>query len=462
RWRSLSALVLVTAAGFLWLFHLFFGSVAASLPFRKSQDHFHWTGTTSTEPETTTGRPTTRYPPTTIPSGAHAHGYTLFDHMYLRNGTFYVVTANRSAFPPIPQLLAPPHLLGEKQKQDAGDAEIRFISPEDAQGVLGKMITRVEGISIVVYDPAEYAHHFYHWFGEILFGFWRVYSHILMDSSKTERTLDFPRKIILPFMIYGEWRDSADIDGPFTRTVFPNTGLEFAEYWHELARLGTTVVFDRMGLLSRISAHNHPLANHWGKMMAGTMELSAPPDFWAPIREAMWQNMLGWVPGSPTPAKTFQPGHSSKPVVTYVPRQRYPKRKLRDADHETLLVAMRELEREGLCEFQVAENEVVAVQDQIAMASRTTIMLGVHGNGLTHELWMPPSPQSTIIEIFSPQGYVYDYELLARNLGHKHYAIWNDTYITYEPGIVHEGTHFPLDFQAIEKCVICHPSDLQL
>ncbi len=62
-------------------------------------------------------------------------------------------------------------------------------------------------------------------------------------------------------------------------------------------------------------------------------------------------------------------------------------------------------------------------------------MIGVHGNGLTHELWMPRTPKSTVIEIFYPNceqlhahlsvcihtavGYLFDYEMLARNMGHK-------------------------------------------
>ncbi len=48
--------------------------------------------------------------------------------------------------------------------------------------------------------------------------------------------------------------------------------------------------------------------------------------------------------------------------------------------------------------------------DQIRLAARTTIMLGVHGNGLTHLLWMKPTPRATVIEFFFPQGFAHDYE----------------------------------------------------
>ena len=56
-------------------------------------------------------------------------------------------------------------------------------------------------------------------------------------------------------------------------------------------------------------------------------------------------------------------------------------------------------------------------------------MLGIHGNGLTHLVWMPLTPLSTVIEIFVPGGFAKDYEWTARSLGMKHFAVWNDTYV---------------------------------
>lgn len=40
-------------------------------------------------------------------------------------------------------------------------------------------------------------------------------------------------------------------------------------------------------------------------------------------------------------------------------------------------------------------------------------MLGVHGNGLTHLIWMPPTPRSAVIEMFFKGGFARDCELLA-------------------------------------------------
>ena len=54
-------------------------------------------------------------------------------------------------------------------------------------------------------------------------------------------------------------------------------------------------------------------------------------------------------------------------------------------------------------------------------------MLGLHGNGLTHLVWMQPNKLSTVIEIFCPSGFAHDYHWTSRALGLAHYSVWNDT-----------------------------------
>ena len=84
--------------------------------------------------------------------------------------------------------------------------------------------------------------------------------------------------------------------------------------------------------------------------------------------------------------------------------------------------------------------------EQIRLAARTTvsysqrlsvfiadqqIMMGVHGNGLTHLLWMnTQNPRSTVIEFFYPGGFAEDYEFTSRALGIRHYGVWDDQVFT--------------------------------
>ena len=60
--------------------------------------------------------------------------------------------------------------------------------------------------------------------------------------------------------------------------------------------------------------------------------------------------------------------------------------------------------------------------------------MGVHGNGLTALVWMKPTPQSTVIEFFYPEGFTSDYQYTTRALGMVHYGVWDDKYV---PPVLH-------------------------
>ena len=77
--------------------------------------------------------------------------------------------------------------------------------------------------------------------------------------------------------------------------------------------------------------------------------------------------------------------------------------------------------------------EDISKAEQVQLLSKATIILGVHGNGMSGQLWSKPSPRTTVIEIFYPGGFLYDYEYTARSLGHKHYGVWNDKSVHPRP-----------------------------
>ncbi|KAF7350300.1 hypothetical protein MVEN_01334100 [Mycena venus] len=446
RLRLRNVLGLIALAAILLLTYLSFGGslVLPMVPYAYQSDNNTTLVQSTVDPHPTPNTiKTSGWEMTTIPSGAHVHGFTVLDNIYLRNGTFYVVTDDRTSLPPRDRLLSLPIDLKGGVKMDPTDEQLQFIHPDDAIGILGDRVTRIEEFSVIVYDPPQFMKHFYHWFGEIILGAWRVYSHILLSpDAQTSRHLTFPRRFILPFVSNEEWRDKAGIDGPLMRAAFPGAAIEQAGYWNDLKKVGTTVVFERVMLVNRSAAHKHPFGGVWYKMIAGTMNVTAPHDFWAPVRDSLWQNVL---------APSFLPtiyDSSRLPLVTYVSRQGSGRR-LVAADHDALVAALKALEAEGVCEVQVAAMERITMKEQIELVARTRILVGVHGNGLTHQLWMPPHPRSTAIEIFVPNGYVFDYEMLARNMGHRHYAVWNDTFLTYPEGTYHKGVKYPDGFHGV-------------
>ena len=149
-----------------------------------------------------------------------------------------------------------------------------------------------------------------------------------------------------------------------------------------------------------------------------------------------------------------------KIVITYVSRQNGDRRHLIPSHHDELVKSLQELvERMNAewvkdgrgkgttreWELNIVSAERMTIDEQIKVFGRTSvgendinhcprsakcyhqILLGVHGNGLTHLLLMARSPITTVIEIFYPAGFAHDYEWTAKALGMKHFGIWNDT-----------------------------------
>lgn len=115
--------------------------------------------------------------------------------------------------------------------------------------------------------------HYYHWFGEIILGLWRVYSMLGISSlNGTFASLPFPTRVLLPVCAYTRlwndvssfhiqfveadlWRDPAGVNGPLMRAACPTVSIETSGLWKDLIVLDQTLVFTRAALVSRQAAH---------------------------------------------------------------------------------------------------------------------------------------------------------------------------------------------------------------
>jgi len=106
-------------------------------------------------------------------------------------------------------------------------------------------------------------------------------------------------------------------------------------------------------------------------------------------------------------------------------------------------------------EVNIVSMDKLSREEQFRLAGRTTIMMGVHGNGLTSLLWMYPTPRSAVMEFFYPGGFAEDYEWTSRALGITHYGFWGSQYFTspelppraYPDGF--QGNDIPIDGDAV-------------
>ena len=58
-------------------------------------------------------------------------------------------------------------------------------------------------------------------------------------------------------------------------------------------------------------------------------------------------------------------------------------------------------------------------------------MVGVHGNHLLDGLFMCPSPQSALIELFPANAFIRDRELAVRSVGLQYHALRGTRYIQH-------------------------------
>ncbi|KXN82750.1 hypothetical protein AN958_02189 [Leucoagaricus sp. SymC.cos] len=346
---------------------------------------------------------------TTIPNGASVHGFSVLDDLIVYNGTFYIVTNNPTAFPSKDHLVQPPppDHQGENAQDPNPETDIQFIFPDELVPLLGKSAMRIEGFSWINYDVPLFMNHYYHWWGEIILGGWRTYSLVGLDPKGTfhPERLRAPDRFLLPLVTDGKWRDKAGVNGPLMRAAFLRAPIEERDQWLDLIKLNSTIVFERAMIVNRRAAHAHPLGNQWWKMIAGTQELKAPEfssessypsheGFWSPLRKSLTHNLLGYLPrfASLTDRRILSPpsAKSDAPVVTYIVRQGTGRR-LTEESHQSLVDALKELEKEGVCEVQIARMEDIPLREQFRLAARST-----------------------------------------------HYIVWNDTLITYAKGTYHK------------------------
>ncbi|TDL25814.1 hypothetical protein BD410DRAFT_813500 [Rickenella mellea] len=332
---------------------------------------------------------------------AHAPGYTMFDQLYVLNGTLFIVSPN--SFYVTSRITVDAE--AEEAKRPPTYMEIRIIGRAKARRLFGTSATRIDGPNWLVNDATQYIPHHFHFVAEVLFGLWRAYSsldpHITPDGVTS---IPPPR------------RDYASMNEWVFRRAFPSASMEFSSDWADRANKGRPSVFDRVLIFHRSAAHLGVTPGRPWRVTTEDLALHGSPHWWSTVRN----NILEFSGLAPEWLLTPDPvaiATRQKFVITYVSRQGWRGgRMLRDEDHEELV--------------NVVYMEKLTRAEQFQLSGRTTILMGVHGNGLTALMWMRPTPHSTVIEFFYPQGWAFDYEYTTRALGMVHYGVWNNITFT--------------------------------
>ncbi|KAI0768686.1 hypothetical protein BD413DRAFT_614201 [Trametes elegans] len=445
-------------------------------------------------------------PETTVIS--HAPGWTVFRNIYMSNGTMYIVTSRPSSFPDI-TLMTSTGLAAENTPENIAarmptSEDMAFVTPEEARDLWGGDIDRLEknrlwtvpGNTIIINEPSQFLDHYYHFCAEWLFGawaFWQGAWKAIVDAKDAGKTTAPPvhRAIFANAGAHG-WRDRPGFNSYVFRSAFPALTVEVLEDWDDriIATSSTTAPrrawhFDTVLFTDRSAAFRGPVCGSQTQRIAAeaTEHMRKAGNlselWWEPVRRGVLRfagvddrtldlGVRANAIVAAHPQVQAQVGKDSSRavsglkdseiVITYISRQAS-RRHLLDPDHAALVEALEEMTRKHGWELNVVEAEKLSKEQQLSIAARTTVMLGVHGNGLTHLIMMPVTPVSTVIEIFYPTGFAHDYHWTAHALGMRHFAIWNDTYHTYpnEPQVNYpdgfQGTEIPVYPPTVVKVI---------
>jgi len=391
----------------------------------------------------------------------HVPGWTIFDKLYMLNGTMYIVSDQPESIPDRTRITSTAVFIENGPIAEAEriptDKEMRIISTIEAGRLFGPSAERLDGVTWLANDPKQFITHYYHWSAELFFGFWRTYSSLDPGIPPTGETkLPSPRRMIFPHIDANNWRDYAAMNQWVLRSSFPSISMEFMNDWKERSDMSRVFVFDRVVFADRAAAMHGENFLRTQRTAANAFALPGSVNWWSTVRN----NVVGFAGLSESGGAEAVQGVASTPVITYISRQDWGRRMLIPEHHERLVRELYSLRDRYGYEVNVVSMDRLSRIEQFQLAGRTTIMMGVHGNGLTALLWMRPTPRSTVMEFFFPEGFAHDYEYTTRALGMVHYGFWNDISFTrpdvppvnYPEGF--QGNAIPIDGGAVAR--LCH------
>ncbi|TFK70399.1 hypothetical protein BDN72DRAFT_766555 [Pluteus cervinus] len=388
---------------------------------------------------------------------AHVPGWTVFDRLYIMKGVAYVVADDPGEIPDVQYMYSKALFIENGKEAETARLpsanEIRVISTKEARQLFGAGAQIIDGVTFLVNDPPQFITHYYHWAAELWFGFWRTYTSL--DSSITPEgntTLPPARRLMFNHLDAAHWRDYASMNQWAVRSNFPSIITEFVDDWRDRAELGKPFVFERVVVADRSAAMLSYNYARYQRTASAAFALPGSVNWWMTLRNSVVQ-FAGLDP-------EVGGGTTAPPVITYISRQAWGRRMLIPEHHERLVQELYKLRDTYGYEVNIVQAESMSRVEQIRLAARTTIMMGVHGNGLTSLLWMKPSPRSTVMEFFYPTGFAHDYEYTTRAMGMTHYGFWGTHYFTspdvptpyYPEGF--QGPAIPIDGEAVAKLCV--------
>ncbi|KAJ7100210.1 hypothetical protein B0H15DRAFT_1018464 [Mycena belliarum] len=371
----------------------------------------------------------------------HVPGYTVVDNIILFNGSMVIVTDEPEKFPPMSHMV-----LSTDLNQWA------MVSPQEAPDYIGAFGGRISGVTWMAADSSAH--------NATLLALWRTYSALDPEiGSSGETKLAPPHRLIYPY--YGFFTDKnpehADvttrrqrvangIHPELVKAAFPYLTIQYYPDWEDYHRMEVPFVIERLVVADR-SAATYGVQGHEPVYSAPFKMQGLSEHWWEPVRRALASYFDAYGEKAP------------KNVVTYVHRQSHTHGlRLSGADHTALVGALHKMGSDYGYEVHVVSNidEETTWTKRLRAIARSTVMLGVHDSDLLDSAYMQRSRHTTLMEFFPPQRFAHDQEIVARSLGMRYIAWWNDRQFSGDLPPVsrpNDNEGVPIDVDAIIEAV---------
>ena len=237
-----------------------------------------------------------------------------------------------------------------------------------------------------------FQHHYFHFLEEFIL----AYSALCSLKCPQVTTVIFPS--------IDHWEGVNRITSDILNAIFPGVKiLNKSQFAHltqcNLSHFENAIVVDRSGCCK------NEMVCKYNKANIGHLDLIHLNDI-RKMRNCLWDRL-----------NTYNQPHR-KTTITYIKRNKG-RRRLNAFLEKLMLMTLRHQFPE--CLIQEVSFENYPYSEQVQMIRNTDILLGVHGNGLTHSFLLPDN--SLTLEFFPEKSFRTDYQLVNKLAGHKYFAL---------------------------------------
>ncbi|KAG6890279.1 hypothetical protein C0992_002428 [Termitomyces sp. T32_za158] len=358
----------------------------------------------------------------------HISGYSILDNIIICNKIVYVVSDDPDEFPSMKSIVS---ALG------LGMDEWKLVSSEEAREELGTYGSILHGVTWMSADttPRKSDRNAYvattwlisHKDNSTLLALWRTYSSLDQHiTSSGQTSLPPPTRLFFPqvrvftdpnplphFHMIRRRRVDTGFHPFLLKAAFPQLTVLYQEDWEDYHKLPIPFLVERLVVADREAAEAAIKRDQ--PVFSPAFNLPGSKHWWEPVR----RTLLSFLSEPPSKKKT----------VTYLHRQSENAGvRLRDEDHKALVLGLKKLERDYGYEIHIVSSSFDETDwfTRMSAISKSTVLLGPYGSDLLDCLFMKPSPETTLVEIFPSGTFARDEELVARSINVHYIAWWND------------------------------------